>query len=313
MSQAEPTPDSPRRQRSIGRWLVFSATVLWASTATLARFVFRDHHVPPLTVVELRLVIAAVILLAFLLTQRREALRIRRADYGYFLVLGLFGVAALQGSYYYSISKLGVGLAILIQYLAPTLIVAFDLVRGRWVGGIMIAAVISATVGTALLVGGVGPEARHALPLHWAISFASAFVYAFYIVYSKRGLERYAPETVLFYTFGVAALFWAIATPPWRILAAGYPAGLWGLFIVIGLFSTLVPFWLFYAGLRRLPAAEASVIATSEPLVAILAAGLFLHERLRAIQFLGAALVLLAALLASRDRPRASEAAAERG
>ena len=41
--------------------------------------------------------------------------------------------------------------------------------------------------------------------------------------------------------------------------------------------------------------------------------GVFLHERLRAIQFLGAALVLLAALLASRDRPQASEAAAERG
>jgi len=132
-------------------------------------------------------------------------------------------------------------------------------------------------------------------------------------VYSKRGLERYAPETVLLYTFAIAAVFWMFVTPPWRILAAGYAPSLWMLFVVLGLFSTLVPFGLFYLGLRRLPASETSVIATSEPLVAMFTAGIFLHEQLRPLQFVGAALVLTAALLASRDQPRASEAAVERG
>jgi drug/metabolite transporter (DMT)-like permease len=292
---------------------VFAATVFWASTATLARFVFRDRHVPPLTVVELRLIVAAVVLLGILLVRRPQALRIRRADIGYFLVLGLFGVAAVQGSYYFSISKLGVGLAILIQYLAPTLIVAFELLRGRWVGWGMIGAVACATAGTALLVGGVNAEALHAKPLYWAISFASAFVFAFYIVYSKRGLQRYPPETVLFYTFAIAGTFWAVVTPPWKVVAAGYPPSIWGLFVVLGLFSTLVPFGLFYAGLRRLPAAETSVIATAEPLVAMLTAGVFLHERMRPIQLVGAALVLTAALMASRNTPGTTEAAVERG
>lgn len=308
-----PAQRSQRREAAVGRWLVFAATVFWASTATLARFVFRDRHVPPLTVVELRLIIAATVLFIILLVRRPAALRIQRADLPYFLVLGLLGVAAVQGSYYFSISKLGVGLAILIQYLAPTLIVAFELVRGRWVGWTMIGAVACATAGTALLVGGVSAEALHAKPLYWAISFASAFVFAFYIVYSKRGLERYAPETVLLYTFAIAGAFWMFVTPPWRIIAAGYSPSLWGLFVVLGLFSTLVPFGLFYLGLRRLPASETSVIATAEPLVAMLTAGIFLHEQLRPLQFAGAALVLTAALLASRDQPRASEAAVERG
>jgi drug/metabolite transporter (DMT)-like permease len=306
-------PRTAGHEAATGRWLVFAATVFWASTATLARFVFRDRHVPPLTVVELRLTIAATVLFVFLLARRPAALRIRRADIGYFLTLGLLGVAAVQGSYYFSISKLGVGLAILIQYLAPTLIVAFELVRGRWVGWTMIGAVACATAGTALLVGGIGPEAANAKPLYWAISFASAFVFAFYILYSKRGLERYAPETVLLYTFAIAGAFWMIVTPPWRVLAAGYSPSLWGIFVLLGLFSTLVPFGLFYAGLRRLPASETSVIATAEPLVAMLTAGVFLHERMRPVQFVGAALVLLAALLASRNTPRVTEAAVERG
>lgn len=302
-----------RRSAALGRWLVFAATVFWASTATLARFVFRERHVPPLTVVELRLSIAAILLFVILLIRRPQALRIQRGDIAYFLVLGLFGVAAVQGSYYFSISKLGVGLAILIQYLAPTLIVVFELLRGRWVGWLMIGAVVCATAGTALLVGGVDPAALHAKPLYWLISFASAFVFAFYILYSKRGLQRYAPETVLFYTFAVAGTFWAFVTPPWRILGAGYPASMWGIFLILGVFSTLVPFALFYAGLKRLPASETSVIATAEPLVAMIAAGLFLHEKLGGLQFVGAALVLAAAAMASRNAPQAAEAAVERG
>ena len=292
---------------------MFAATVFWASTATLARFVFRDRHVPPLTVVELRLSIAAIVLFLLLLARRRESLKIAPRDIGYFLALGLFGVAAVQGSYYFTISKLGVGLAILVQYLAPTLIVAFDLVRGRWVGWIMIVAVLCALVGTALLVGGVDQGALHARPLYWAIAFLSAFVFAFYIVFSKRGLARYPPETVLLYTFTIAALFWAIVTPPWKIVAAGYSRDLWGVFVLLGLFSTLVPFGLFYAGLRRLPAAETGVIATTEPLVAIFLAGFLLHEQLRPIQFAGAVLVLVAALLASRNAPEATRAVVERG
>lgn len=306
-------PRESRARAVAGRWLVFAATCFWGATATLARFVFRDHAVPPLTVVELRLSIAAVLLFAWLAVRRPASLRIERKDLGYFILLGVFGVAAVQGSYYYSISKLGVGLAILIQYLAPTLIVLFDLVRGRWVGWPMLGAVAIALAGTALLVGGVDTHALHASALDWTISFSSAFIFAFYILYSKHGLTRYRPETVLLYTFALAAFLWGIVTPPWTIVARHYSGELWWMFVALGIFSTLVPFSLFYAGLRRLPADEASVIATAEPLVAIFAAAFFLHEGLRALQVLGAGLVIVAAILASRREPNAGEAAVERG
>lgn len=263
-------------------------------------------------VVELRLAIATLVLFAILATTRRDLLRLRAADVPYFLVLGLFGVAAVQSTYYYSIAHLGVNVGILIQYLAPTLLVALELLRGRWVGWSMIAAVACALAGTALLVGGVDTRALEAGPLQWAVGFASAVSFAFYIRYSKRGLAHYHPATVLFYTFLVAALFWAIRTPPWVIAAAGFGADLWLMFVALGLFSTLVPFSLFYAGLRSLPAAEAGVIATAEPLVVIVAAAVFLGERLGAMQLVGALFVLAAALLASRGKPEAVEAAVER-
>ncbi len=298
-----------------GRWLVFGAAFLWGTSATLARFVFRDRHVPALTAVELRLLFAVAILGPWLALRRPQALRVAVGDWGYFVVLGLFGVAAVQGTYYYAISKLGVGLAILIQYLAPALIVAYGALRGVRVGAATLFALVSAIFGIAMLVGNVGGTrgALNARPQDLAVSFGSTLSFAFYVLYSKRGLKRYAPETVLFYTFLIAGIFWAIVTPPWRILAAGYGADLWLQFVALGVFSTLVPFFLFNTGLRGLSAAEAGIIASLEPVVAVVSAAVFLGEGLRAAQWVGALFVLLAASLASIQAPEALPAQPERG
>ena len=303
---------SSSRSLAHGRALVFAATVFWGTSATLARFVFRDRAVPPFTAVELRLVIAVSLLGVWLAWRKPAALRVRREDWGYFIILGLFGVAAVQGTYYYAIATLGVGLAILLQYVAPALIIGVDLLRGAPARPQVLVAVLAAIAGTALLVSGVDRSAR-IIPLSdWLVGFGAALAFAFYIVYSKRGLARYAPETVLFYTFLIAAAFWSCVTPPARIIAAGYDAGIWAMFLALGVFSTLVPFACFYVGLRRLPAAQASIVATLEPVVAVLSAALFLGEGLRSIQWLGAALVLGAALLAGSEEPASVEAQAER-
>lgn len=285
------------RERLIARVQVVLAAVCWGTSATLARHVFRDLHVPALTVVVLRLTIAAAILLPFWLARGRHRETIPARTFGQLLILGVFGVAFIQASYYYSIAVLGVGHAILLQYLAPSLIVAWGFLRGAPPRAVAVAAVLTAVAGTALLVGG-GVPTHDVRPWQWAIGFSAAVGFAFYIVYSKRVLAKLPPDTVLLLTFVVAGVLWSIVTPPWRILAAGYPAGTWLAFVALGVFSTLVPFTLFYAGLRRLPPDEAGIIATLEPVVAVTSAALFLRENLSLSQWAGAGLVLLATILA---------------
>lgn len=292
--------------------MVLGGAGLWGGSATVARVVFRDHHVPPLTVVEVRLLIACLLMVPWMVWRGPRALRVEREDWLYLVILGLLGVAAVQGTYYYSISRLGVGPAILLQYLAPALIVLYEILRGRPARVAMLIAVASAGTGTALLVGGLGASSLRARPLDWMIGFGSAVSFAFYVAYSKRGLSKYSPPTVLFYTFLTAAVFWALVTPPWRIVTAGYGLETWALFLTIGVGSTLVPFALFNAGLRRLRPAEAAVLATIEPVVAITLAAIFLGERLRGLQWLGAGLVIGATLLASAQAPENAAVAAER-
>jgi drug/metabolite transporter (DMT)-like permease len=289
-------------QAARGRWLILGATFLWGTSATLARFLFRDLDVAPLVVVELRLAMSAAVLVAWLALRRPHLLAVAPREWPSLLLLGVVGVAMIQGSYYYAISVLGVGLAILIQYLAPILIVLYEILRGAKPGARTGLVALAALAGTGLLVGQVGPEAANARPVDWLISFSSAFTFAFYIVYSKRVLARHEPETVIVYTFVIAAAFWMVFVPPTEIARAGYSASTWLLFCVVAPTSALVPFSMFLAGLRRLPPTEVSILATVEPLVAVLSAWLALGEGLKWVQWVGAVLVLIAATLASTGR-----------
>lgn len=304
-----PPAESPASARLRGRALILGATFFWAASATLARFAFRDLHLDPLVAVELRLAIATAVLWLVLRVARPSLLVVARRELGELAVLGLLGVAAMQACYFLSIARLGVSLAILLQYVAPGLLVALDLVRGERVHPATLGAVAASLAGTALLVGGVDLGASPASGWDWAIGALSPFTFAFYIHRSKRVLARLPAPTVLLYTFAVAAAGWALVVPPWAIARAGYGAAEWAVFATLGIFSTLVPFTLFSAGLRRLPSTETGVIATAEPLLVILFAAVVLDEHLRGAQLVGAALVVTAALLAAREKPEVGEAA----
>ena len=87
-------------------------------------------------------------------------------------------------------------------------------------------------------------------------------------------------------------------------MATGYGPGLWVLFLTLAPLSTLIPFALFYAGLRRMHATQTGILSTMEPVIAVVSAALILGEALRPQQNLGAVFVLAAAALASwTDRP----------
>lgn len=274
--------------------------MLWGTSATLARWTMKQH-VPPLTVVELRLAISVVILALIFALFRPVLFRIGRADILPLIVLGTVGIAAVQGSYYTNVSWVGVGLAILLQYLAPTLVVAYEaLVARRAPSRLALAALGCATLGVALLVLADHGAVARANPKGIALGLASALFFAFYIVYAKRLLARLSPFTVLFYGFLVAALFWMIFQTPSMIAAARYGARMWGLFLVIALSSALVPFGLFYAGLARLDASRAGIVALLEPIVAIGSAAWWLGEGLTLSQAMGAALILLGVGISTR-------------
>jgi len=303
-STAPRAPRGPASREGTGLLLVLGACVLWGTSATLARWTMKQD-VPALVIVELRLMLSVIVLAAGFALMRPALFRIARGDVGRLLILGTVGIAAVQGTYYTNVGWVGVGLAILLQYMAPAFVVAWQAARARRMPPRpLLVALALATAGVALLVLADGAAVARANPAGVLLGIASAGFYAFYIVYSKVLLSRLSPWTVLFYGFLVAGLFWMLFVPPWTIAQAGYAAGTWGLFGVIALGSALVPFAMFFGGLARVDAARAGIVALFEPIVAVGSAALFLHEGLSVTQGAGALLILagvgLVALLERR-------------
>lgn len=296
MSDALPRApvDTPRpaSREGAGLLLVVGACILWGTSATLARYTM-GRDVPPLVVVELRLMLSVIVLALGFALLRRRLFRIGRADVVPLLILGIVGIAAVQGTYYTNVSWVGVGLAILLQYLAPAIVVAWEAVRERrWPSAGRVVALALATAGVALLVLADGAALARANPAGVLLGLASAGFYAFYILYAKALVARLSAWTVLFYGFLVAGLFWMIFVPPTTIARAGYDGTTWGLLAIVALTSALLPFALFFSGLERVAAARAGIVSLLEPIVAIGSAALFLGERLTPVQGLGALLIL---------------------
>ncbi|WP_308301146.1 MULTISPECIES: EamA family transporter [unclassified Crossiella] len=234
----------------------------------------------PLGVVTLRLVGAAVLLLAF----ARPRLRGRsRRDW---LTIALFGVvmAAMNVCVYLSIQRLPLGAAITFEFLGP-LTLAIVLSRRR------LDLVWAALAGAGVLLLGSGLGGVDAVGVLFAL--AGAACWAGYILLTRRLGQAFRGMEGL----ALGAAVGAIAVLPLGIGAAGgellRPANL-ALGLLVGLLASAVPYSMDLLALKRLPAAAFGVMMSLNPALAALAGFLVLGQELSWTQLLAIGLVVLA-------------------
>jgi drug/metabolite transporter (DMT)-like permease len=132
-----------------------------------------------------------------------------------------------------------------------------------------------------------------------ALGCASGFTFAWLAVRNRRIVEHVTPTRIaLWQNFfaAVCLLVVAVAGGAW---AAPGTADLM-LMLVLGVACTGLAHTLFIASMQRLSAHTASVVAALEPVYGIALAALLLHEIPSARTLAGGALIVAAALFASR-------------
>lgn len=281
-----------------GYLLIAGATVFWALSGTLARFLFVHRPVPPLVLVEFRLlggfVLLAAVLAVFSPSELRLRQRLGRADARYFLIYGTAGMAAVQVSYFVAISEGSVATAIFLQYLAPVLTAVYvGLVRRARLEGSVVSSLALALCGSGLLLlgGGAGPATSR---LGLLAGVASAAGLSFYTIYGAHGVRLYGPRTLLLGALGVGGVSLTPLFPPWRVVELGWSPGDWLYILYMAVFGTLIPFLMFLAGLRSVPPVQATLTAMLEPVLATGFAWALLGESLRLPQVAGGALIIAA-------------------
>ncbi|MBI5021411.1 MAG: EamA family transporter [Ignavibacteriales bacterium] len=277
-----------------GYLLILAATTFWGIAATIAKFLF-THDVDTLTLVQLRMTFSCIALLSYFAIFKRHFLKVQFKDFYKFAMLGILGAAGSNFTYYFTIASTNVSTAILLQYLAPLLVLLYAVItREEKITLIKITASVVSLVGCYFAVVGKDFSIISINQLGLLMGIASAFCWGFTNIWLKRLLKRYNVWTCLVYAFLFASIFWAIINPPWIILSAGYSLETWGIFFGFAMISILIPHSLYFSGMRYLTASRAIITATFEPIVAIISAYFIVHEVLSAVQIAGAVLVLLA-------------------
>ena len=295
-----PLPVAPARHRRPRAGYVMAATAatLWAVNGTVSKVILASG-LSSLRLSQVRTTGALAGLVLVLLVTAPERLRVRRRELPFLALFGIGGLAFVQWFYFLAIHRLAIGIALLIQYLAPLLVALWA--RYVFHGGLALIVNVahSGTISTAGVV----------------FSLLAAVTYALYILLAEHAVGDRDAVSLLAWGFAFAALFWAIIAPwwsfPWHRVGAdvsllgrldGHHLPVWSLMSFMVVVGTIVPFFLLVSALRHLPATRVGIIAMLEPVVATIVAWAWLKESLSAAQLAGAAVVLGAILLAQTAR-----------
>jgi drug/metabolite transporter (DMT)-like permease len=292
------------RENRLGYLFVVLAAVCWASGAAASKFLFVSG-ITPFQLVQLRITTACALLLVWLLVRRPRLLKIEPRDIPYFLLLGTLGMAAINITYLFAISRLNVAAALILEYLAPALIAAYTVVVRRERLSPSTALSIAAAIAGCYLV--VGAYSLNLLQLNLPgilSGLGAAAAFAWWSVHGEYGMHRYDPWTVLFHALLVAAIEWNLLHPPLEAFLHPYDPATWGWILFVAVVGAILPFGLYYEGISRIRATRASITSTVEPIVAGILSFAFLGEAMGPLQIAGGALVIGAIVLLQLKQER---------
>ena len=293
-----------------GYFLIAGATFFWGAAATLGKAIFTGRlfagrpAISPLVITQTRTTFAALMLLTLLwLRYGRAFFRITRRDLILSVVIGAMGIAGSNYFYYVAIQKTTVALAIILQYTSPVWVLLYMIFRGRQraTPG-KISAVMLAMLGIALSVGlfragDIRPDGAGV-----AAAMVAGLCFSFYIVTGQGLVVRNHQLKVMTYALLGSAALWMGVNPPWRLIAQHYSAGQWFFLFLFSCLSILLPYVLYFTGLRYLDPTRAVVTSCLEPVFATLLAVTFLNEALQGMQVMGIVAVLAATVMVQRGK-----------
>lgn len=287
---------------SRGTALVVLASFCFGTSGPLAKPAM-DAGLSPQQVASVRIGLAAVILLVVVGLWRPALLRVRRSDWRVLLAYGLIGVGAVQLLYFAAVSRIPIGIAMLLEFTSPILVALWvRFVRRTVLPARMWAGTVVALVGLAM-VAQVWDGLRLDV-IGMLAAVGAALCAAGYFLLGEHAVATIEPLGLVTWGMVIGALSTFVIAPPWslpgEILVRDADFGslvvpVWTLLVACAVLSTAMAYLLSISAMRFLPANVVSVLALVEPIVATSLAWLVLGQELAPVQVLGAVVLLAGA------------------
>ena len=305
------TPSAASR-RNAGLFFGITSSVFFSASGTFAK-ALTDAGFSPLQAVWLRILGACLILLVAMTLLRGPgaftALVRDRSSLRGVVLFGLVAVAACQALYFVAASRLPVGIAILLEFTGPVLVVLYQrLIRHQHVRRTAFLGIGLAMAGLCCVVEIWSGLSLDALGLACGLGAAAGNAAYFLIIDRLTGSVDPLVITTVGMTVACVVLV-PLALPwdaPWHVLGssielASHAISGWVIALALVLFSTVISYVVGGMAVQRLSAPVAAGIAYVEPVSACVIAWVLLGQRLSAVQIAGGLVVLLGAYTAQRS------------
>ena len=291
----------------IGMGLAIMGALFWGLSGTSVQFLENAKHLNVEWLLEVRLLLAG--LLTILLSYIQDGIRIfdifkNPKDFGKLLIFGLLGIALAQYSYFKAIAISGVGVATVLQYVAPTLLIIYLFLRYfKKPTPAEFCCVLLALTGTICIVsqGGLDISTINGDALFWGlISAASICVYTLQPI---ELLKKDSTTSIVGFAMFICGIL-SLAMFQQIDSEAIWDGMTWvGLFTII-ILGTVVSFNAYIEGVRRIGAVQGSILSSLEPISAALFGWALLGNEFTLVGIFGMICIIATVFIIAWDRQR---------
>jgi drug/metabolite transporter (DMT)-like permease len=287
-----------------GYGMILIAATLWGTLGIFYKFLYSTANLSPVEIVFWRATIASVFTFLLIIIFHRGHLSVRLQNLRLFLGIGVIGIAAFYLCYVYAITSIGMGTASVLLYSAPIWVALYGFVfQGEKFTQMKLLALLLSILGSVLIAKVYDMDQFRINAFGLLAGLGSGLAYAAFIILNKKAtLLGYSSWTVNAYGLGIGALVFLLFQEPKQLfLSISTPSvSIW--LILLGIIPTLGGGLAFYTGLQKIPAVNASIVATFEPLVATFLGWSIFSEHLSFAQILGGLSILTAVILVQLPR-----------
>lgn len=294
-----------KRYEVIGIILTLLGATLWGVSGTSVQFVGNFRNMNLEWLLTMRLITAGLLTVLYGWIRQGNAVfnvfRNWRDTLG-LVIFGVFGMALCQYTYFRSIVIAGAGIATVLQYLAPSMIIIYLLVRyGKRPSTGEIISVILALVGTICLMGnnGFSFESFRSDVLFWGL--LSAVGVAVYSVSPVRLLATYGTIPIVGFGMLLSGLVAAV------LFHQPHSYATWDIWTVVGCFNvvflgTIVSFNAYLEGVKRIGAVPGSILSSIEPISAAFFGWALLGNQFNWVGILGMAMIIATVIIIALEK-----------
>ena len=294
-----------KRYEVIGIILTLLGATLWGVSGTSVQFVGNFRNMNLEWLLTMRLITAGLLTVLYGWIRQGNAIfnvfRNWRDTLG-LIIFGVFGMALCQYTYFRSIVIAGAGIATVLQYLAPSMIIIYLLVRyGKRPSTGEIISVILALAGTICLMGnnGFSFESFRSDVLFWGL--LSAVGVAVYSVSPVRLLATYGTIPIVGFGMLLSGLVAAV------LFQQPHSYATWDVWTVVGCFNvvflgTIVSFNAYLEGVKRIGAVSGSILSSIEPISAAFFGWALLGNQFNWVGILGMAMIIATVIIIALEK-----------